>query len=51
MFESDHKTNLSKPLVSVGSYFVVFDAVTEDLDGVKFVERPWGKEKMRRLSG
>ena len=30
-------------LVSVGSYCVVFDTVIEDLDGVKFVDRPWGK--------
>ena len=30
-------------LVSVGSYCVVFDTVIEDLDGVDFVDRPWGK--------
>ena len=30
-------------LVSVGSYCVVFDTVIEDLDGVEFVDRPWGK--------
>ena len=30
-------------LVSVGSYCVVFDTVIEDLDGVKFADRPWGK--------
>ena len=35
--------NLYAPLVSVGSYCVVFDTVIEDLDGVEFVERPWGK--------
>jgi cephalosporin hydroxylase len=43
MFESDRKTNLSKQLVSVGSYCVVFDTVIEGLDGVEFVDRPWGK--------
>ena len=31
-------------LVSVGSYCVVFDTVIEDLDGVEFVDRPWGKD-------
>ncbi len=36
--------NLYAPLVSVGSYCVVFDTVIEDLDGVDFVDRPWGKE-------
>jgi cephalosporin hydroxylase len=35
--------NLYAPLVSVGSYCVVFDTVIEDLDGVEFVDRPWGK--------
>ena len=35
--------NLYTPLVSVGSYCVVFDTVIEDLDGVEFVDRPWGK--------
>ncbi len=35
--------NLYAPLVSVGSYCVVFDMVFEDLDGVEFVGRPWGK--------
>jgi cephalosporin hydroxylase len=35
--------NLFAPLVSVGSYCVVFDTVIEDLDGVEFVDRPWGK--------
>ena len=29
--------------VSIGSYCVVFDTVIEDLDGVEFVDRPWGK--------
>ena len=35
--------NLYAPLVSVGSYCVVFDTVIEDLDDVEFVDRPWGK--------
>ena len=35
--------NLYAPLVSVGSFCVVFDTVIEDLDGVEFVDRPWGK--------
>ena len=35
--------NLYAPLVSVGSYCVVFDTVIEDLNGVEFVDRPWGK--------
>jgi cephalosporin hydroxylase len=35
--------NLYASLVSVGSYCVVFDTVIEDLEGVKFVDRPWGK--------
>ena len=30
-------------MVSVGSYCVVFDTVIEDLEGVEFVDRPWGK--------
>jgi cephalosporin hydroxylase len=30
-------------LVSVGSYCVVLDTVIEDIDGVDFVDRPWGK--------
>ena len=35
--------NLYASLVSVGSYCVVFDTVIEDLEGVEFVGRPWGK--------
>jgi len=35
--------NLYASLVSVGSYCVVFDTVIEDLDGVEFTDRPWGK--------
>jgi cephalosporin hydroxylase len=35
--------NLYASLVSVGSYCVVFDTVIEDLDGVKFVDRSWGR--------
>ena len=35
--------NLYAPLVSLGSYCVVFDTVIEDLEGVEFVDRPWGK--------
>jgi len=34
---------LYAPLVSVGSYCVVFDTVIEDLEGVEFADRPWGK--------
>lgn len=30
-------------LVTIGSYCVVFDTVIEDLDGVEFADRPWGK--------
>jgi cephalosporin hydroxylase len=30
------------PLVSVGSYCVVFDTVIEDLPGSMFPDRPWG---------
>jgi len=35
--------NLYASLVSVGSYCVVFDTVIEDLEGVEFVDRPWGR--------
>ena len=35
--------NLYATLVSVGSYCVVFDTVIEDLAGVEFDDRPWGK--------
>lgn len=35
--------NLYASLVSVGSYCVVFDTVIEDLEGVEFVDCPWGK--------
>ena len=35
--------NLYASLVSAGSYCVVFDTVIENLDGVEFVDRPWGK--------
>jgi cephalosporin hydroxylase len=35
--------NLYASLVSVGSYCVVFDTVIEDLEGVEFVDRLWGK--------
>jgi len=34
---------LYSPLVTVGSYCVVFDTVIEDLEGVEFTDRPWGK--------
>jgi len=34
---------LYAPLVSVGSYCVVFDTVIEDLEGVEFIDRPWGR--------
>jgi len=34
---------LYAPLVTVGSYCVVFDTVIEDLEGVEFTNRPWGK--------
>ena len=35
--------SLYAPLVTVGSYCVVFDTVIEDLEGVEFTDRPWGK--------
>ena len=35
--------NLYASLVSIGSYCVVFDTVIEDLDGVEFADRPWGR--------
>ena len=35
--------NLYAPLVSVGSYCVVFDTVIESLDSVDFVDHSWGK--------
>ena len=35
--------NLYASLVSVESYCVVFDTVIEDLEGVEFVDRAWGK--------
>ena len=38
-----NELNLYAPLISVGSYCVVFDTVIEDLDGVHFSDRPWGK--------
>ena len=41
--------NLYASLVSVGSYCVVFDTVIEGLDGVEFVDRPWGRAIIRRL--
>ena len=31
------------PLVSVGSYCVVFDTIVEDMPGEMFPNRPWGK--------
>jgi len=34
---------LYAPLVSVGSYCVVFDTVIEDLPETMFTDRPWGK--------
>jgi len=34
---------LYAPLVSVGSYCVIFDTVIEDFEGVEFTDRPWGK--------
>jgi len=34
---------LYAPLVTVGSYCVVFDTVIEDLEAVEFTDRPWGK--------
>ena len=37
------KLNLYAPLVSVGSYCVLFDTFIEDLHGVEFVDRHWGK--------
>ena len=44
------KLNLYASLVSVGSYCVVFDTVIEDLDGVEFVDRPWGKSNNPKTS-
>jgi cephalosporin hydroxylase len=35
--------NLYAKLVSIGSFCVVFDTVIEDLEGVEFLDRPWGK--------
>ena len=35
--------NLYAPLVTIGSYCVVFDTVIEDLDEIEFIDRPWGK--------
>ena len=35
--------NLYSLLVSVERYGVVFNTVIEDLEGVEFVDRPWGK--------
>ena len=35
---------LYSPLVSKGSYCVVFDTVVEDMPEGSFPDRPWGKE-------
>jgi cephalosporin hydroxylase len=35
--------NLYSPLVSEGSYLVVFDTVIEDMPEDVFPDRPWGK--------
>ncbi len=35
--------NLYSPLVTKGSYLVVFDTVIEDMPGNFFPDRPWGK--------
>ena len=42
--------NLYASLVSVGSYCVVFDTVIEDLEGVEFVDRPWGRGNNRKTA-
>ncbi len=34
---------LYAPLVSVGSYCVVFDTIIEDLEGIENPDRPWGQ--------
>ena len=34
--------NAYGPLVSAGSYCVVFDTFVEDLASISFVDRPWG---------
>lgn len=34
---------LYAPLVSVGSYCVVFDTIIEDLEGTEIPDRPWGQ--------
>jgi len=34
---------LYTPLVTVGSYCVIFDTIIEDLEGVEFTDRPWRK--------
>ncbi|MBA3013162.1 MAG: cephalosporin hydroxylase family protein [Proteobacteria bacterium] len=35
--------NLYSPLVSKGSYIVVFDTIVEDMPNESFLDRPWGK--------
>lgn len=34
---------LYAPLVSLGSYIIVFDTVVEDIEGALIKDRPWGK--------
>jgi cephalosporin hydroxylase len=46
MHTHDHvaqELELYSPLVSSGSYLVVFDTIIEDMPGYSFPDRPWGK--------